>query len=127
MAKQIIQKLIDDLDGGDADETVRFGLDGVQYEIDLSAANAVKLRDTYASYTVRGTKVGRDGVVDVGRAVRGVGGVGGGRGHVAAGAAVDREQNKAIRAWAKKAGKGISDRGRIPVDIVEQYHATAGR
>ncbi|WP_348773850.1 Lsr2 family protein [Micromonospora sp. WMMD964] len=112
MAKQIIHKLVDDLDGGDADETVKFALDGVQYEIDLSKANAAKLRDAFASYVAAGTKVGRGGVVIGGRAARGRGG-----------ATVDREQNKAIREWAKKSGKDISDRGRIPQEIVDEYHA----
>ena len=115
MAKQIIHKLVDDLDGGDADETVKFALDGVQYEIDLSAPNAEKLRDVFATYMAHGTKVGRGGVVVGGRAARGRGG-----------AAADREQNKAIRAWAKKSGKDISDRGRIPQEIVDEYHAKAG-
>ncbi|WP_347404243.1 Lsr2 family protein [Micromonospora sp. WMMD1120] len=112
MAKQIIHKLVDDLDGGDADETVKFALDGVQYEIDLSSANAAKLRDAFASYVSAGTKVGRGGVVIGGRAARGRGG-----------ATADREQNKAIREWAKKAGKDISDRGRIPQEIVDEFHA----
>nr|WP_269458281.1 Lsr2 family protein [Micromonospora chokoriensis] len=112
VAKQIIHKLVDDLDGGDADETVKFALDGVQYEIDLSKANAAKLRDAFASYVGAGTKVGRGGVVIGGRAARGRGG-----------ATADREQNKAIREWAKKAGKDISDRGRIPQEIVDEYHA----
>ncbi|MFG1661336.1 Lsr2 family protein [Micromonospora chersina] len=122
MAKQIIHKLIDDLDGGDADETVRFGLDGVQYEIDLSAANAEKLREVFAPYTVHGTKVGRGGLASGGRVFRGAVGVAGGRAvHAGVGATADREQNKAIRAWAKKAGKDISDRGRIPQEIVDEY------
>ena len=116
MAKQIIHKLVDDLDGGDADETVKFALDGIQYEIDLSKKNAAKLRDAFAQYVERGTKVGRGGVVVGGRAARGRGG-----------AAADREQNKAIRAWAKREGKDISDRGRIPQEIVDEYHAKAGR
>ncbi|MGW0504063.1 histone-like nucleoid-structuring protein Lsr2 [Micromonospora sp. NPDC003241] len=116
MAKQIIQKLIDDLDGGDAEETVKFALDGVQYEIDLSSGNADKLRELFAPYVTHGTKVGRGGLVVGGRAARGHGTV-----------STDREQNKAIRAWAKKAGKDISDRGRIPQEIVDEYHAKAGR
>lgn len=116
MAKQIIHKLVDDLDGGDADETVKFSLDGIQYEIDLSKKNASKLRDAFAQYMAAGTKVGRGGVVVGGRAARGRGG-----------AAADREQNKAIRAWAKREGKEISDRGRIPQEIVDEYHAKAGR
>ena len=114
MAKQIIHKLVDDLDGGDAEETVKFALDGIQYEIDLSDKNAAKLRDVFASYVAHGAKVARGGVVVGGRADRGRG-----RG----GATADREQNKAIREWAKKAGKDISDRGRIPQEIVEEFHA----
>ena len=60
--------LVDDLDGGDADETVKFALDGVQYEIDLSKKNATKLRDAFAPYLGAATKVGRGGVVVGGRA-----------------------------------------------------------
>jgi hypothetical protein len=116
VAKQIIHKLVDDLDGGDAEETVKFAIDGIQYEIDLSKKNAGKLRDVFAPYVGAGQKVGRGGVVVGGRAARGRGG-----------AAADREQNKAIRTWAKRAGKDISDRGRIPAEIVEEYHANAGR
>jgi hypothetical protein len=112
VAKQIIHKLVDDLDGGDADETVKFALDGVQYEIDLSDANAKRLREAFASYVGAGAKVARGGVVVGGRAARGRGG-----------ATADREQNKAIRDWAKKAGKDISDRGRIPQEIVDEFHA----
>jgi hypothetical protein len=116
VAKQIIHKLVDDLDGGDADETVKFSLDGVQYEIDLSTKNATKLRELFAPYVAAGTRVGRGGVVVGGRAARGRGS-----------ATADREQNRAIRAWAKKEGKDISDRGRIPQEIVDEYHAKAGR
>jgi hypothetical protein len=116
MARQIIQRLIDDIDGGDADETVRFALDGVQYEIDLSKKNAAKMRNAIAPYMGAGAKVGRGGVVVGPRAARGRGS-----------ATTDREQNKAIRAWAKKAGRDISDRGRIPQEIVDEYHAKAGR
>ncbi len=112
MAKQIIHKLVDDLDGGDADETVKFALDGMQYEIDLSDKNATKLRDILAPYVGAGTRVARGGVVVGGRAARG-----------RSGATADREQNKAIREWAKKAGKEISDRGRIPQEIVDEFHA----
>ncbi|GLY25492.1 nucleoid-associated protein Lsr2 [Micromonospora echinospora] len=115
MAKQIIHKLVDDLDGGDADETVKFALDGVQYEIDLSNKNADKLRELFAPYVAAGSKVGRGGVVVGGRAARGRGG-----------ATADRAQNKAIRDWAKREGREISDRGRIPQEIVDEFHAKAG-
>ncbi len=116
MAKQIIHKLVDDLDGGDADETVKFALDGIQYEIDLSEKNAAKLRDLFAPYVASGNRVGRGAVVVGGRAARGRGG-----------ATADREQNKAIRAWAKKNNKEISERGRIPQKVVDEFHETAGR
>lgn len=126
MARQIIHRLIDDLDGGDADETVRFALDGVQYEIDLSTANADRLRSLFAPYTTKGAKVARGSVVG-GRSGRGMTGAEGratnGRGRVT----TDREQNQAIRDWAKRAGKDISDRGRIPQEVVTEYHAQAGR
>jgi hypothetical protein len=111
VAKQIIHKLVDDLDGGDADETIKFALDGIQYEIDLSEKNATKLRDVFAPYVGAGSRVARGGVVVGGRAARG------------RGATADREQNKAIREWAKKSGKDISDRGRIPQEIVDEFHA----
>ncbi|MFF3867066.1 Lsr2 family protein [Micromonospora sp. NPDC001898] len=126
MAKQTIHKLIDDLDGGDADETVKFALDGVQYEIDLSASNAEKLRNVLKPYTSHGSKVGRGGVA-VGVRVARTSATPAGSRRVGSGAAVNREQNKAIRDWAKRAGRSISDRGRIPQDVVDEYHQSAGR
>jgi hypothetical protein len=51
----------------------------------------------------------------------------GGRSAARGSAAADREQNKAIRSWAKRKGKNISGRGRIPQGIVDEYHAAAGR
>src|SRR5215471_10571646 len=115
VARREIVVLEDDLDGGKADETVRFGLDGIVYEIDLSKDNAAKLRDTFAPFITGARKAGRGGVVV------------GGRSAARGSAAADREQNKAIRAWAKRKGKNISGRGRIPQGIVDEYHAAAGR
>lgn len=112
MAKQTITKLIDDLDRGEAEETVRFGLDGVQYEIDLSAKNAAKLRDVLGPYVKAGSRAASR--VSVG-------------GRRRATAPTDRAQNKAIREWARSKRKKISDRGRIPEEIVAEYHASAGR
>lgn len=104
-------RLVDDLDGKAADQTVEFGIDGRSYEIDLSEVNAGKLRDALASY--------------VAAARRG----GGGRRRSAAGSvpvnrrqSVDREQNQAIREWARKRGMKVSDRGRIPAEVLEAYH-----
>jgi hypothetical protein len=58
MAKTVIVKLTDDIDGGDADETVRFSLDGRSYEIDLTAANAGRLRDALKPYMEKGRVAG---------------------------------------------------------------------
>ena len=62
MAKQVITLLTDDLDGSEADHTVEFGLDGVNYTIDLSEKNAGKLRKALERYIAAGTRVGRGGV-----------------------------------------------------------------
>lgn len=113
MAKQTITKLIDDLDHGEADETVKFGLDGVQYEIDLSSKHAAELREVLAPYVSAGSKAGR-APAPGGSRRRGT-------------QSMDREQNRAIREWARSKGKTISDRGRIPEEIVAEYHASAGR
>jgi len=50
MAQQVNIVLVDDIDGSAAEETVSFALDGKEYEIDLSAKNAAKLRDAFAPY-----------------------------------------------------------------------------
>lgn len=110
MAQKVQVILVDDLDGGTASETVSFALDGTAYEIDLSAKNAEKLRDAFAAYVGVARKAGRASA----RTARGS------RGGTAA---ADREQNQAIRAWAKKKGLNVSERGRIPAEIVEKYHA----
>jgi len=117
VAKRTVHVLIDDLDGGDADETITFGVDGMQYEIDLSKKNAAKMRDALASYIEAGTRIGRGGLGSARTAA--------GRGR--APATVDRDQNKAIREWAQGKGLEVSDRGRIKQDIVDRYHAEAGR
>lgn len=116
VARREIVVLEDDLEGGEAVETVKFGLDGVSYEIDLNAKNAKKLRDALAAFVAAARKAGRGGLTVGGRTARGRGG-----------AVSDREQNRAIREWAKKAGKKVSERGRIPQEIVDEYHAKAGR
>ncbi|MEV6631149.1 Lsr2 family protein [Actinoplanes sp. NPDC051470] len=111
MAKQVITLLTDDLDGGEADRTVEFGLDGVNYTIDLSEKNAGKLRKALDPYLNVATRVGRAGADSRAR-----------RGSASTGRA-SRDQNQAIREWATKNGYEVSERGRIPSSIVEAYHA----
>jgi hypothetical protein len=114
VAQKVTVSLIDDLDGDKADETVEFGLDGKSYEIDLSTGNADKLRDALASYVAAARRPG-------GR--RRSGGAAAATATVTARRpSVDREQNQAIRDWARKRGMKVSDRGRIPADVLEAYH-----
>ncbi len=107
MAQKTMVVLEDDIDGGGADETVRFSLDGVSYEIDLSDKNAAKLRDDFAKYTGQGRRLG-------GRSARGRGA--GNRG-------AGRNRSAQVREWARSQGLKVSDRGRIPADILNQYEA----
>jgi hypothetical protein len=118
MAKRTIHMLVDDLDGGDADETVTFALDGTQYQIDLSTKNATRLRDAVAKFVGAGTKVGRVAAAPT---------RGGGASATRGSARADRDQNRAIREWAQAKGIEMSDRGRIKQDIVDRYQAEAGR
>jgi hypothetical protein len=104
MAQKVQVILLDDLDGGSADETVGFALDGISYEIDLSAQNAAELRDAFARYVGSARKSG-------GRRTRSrVGAAGRGR-----------TDTGAIREWARSQGLKVSDRGRIPSDILAKY------
>jgi hypothetical protein len=113
MAKQVITLLTDDLDGGEADRTVEFGLDGVTYTIDLSDKNAGKLRKALDPYLGAATRVGRG--VDSRSVSR--------RNAAAPAGRVGREQNQAIREWAAKNGFEVSERGRIPSTIIEAFHS----
>lgn len=107
MAQKHIVQLIDDLDGDQAQETVTFSLDGTRYEIDLSADNAARLRDSLSVF-----------IANARRATRYTAGVPGrGRTHRA-----DREQTAAIREWARNNGHRIGDKGRIPTSVLEAYH-----
>ena len=102
MAQRTVIQLIDDLDGGQADQQVTFALDGVEYEIDLSEANAQKLRDLLAPYVAAGRRVG-------GRRKSG------GRRRVGGSSAGE------IRAWAAENGYNVSARGRVPAEVREAY------
>ncbi|QRZ61760.1 Lsr2 family protein [Rothia sp. ZJ932] len=110
MAQKVKIILEDDLDGGPADETVRFGLDGAQYEIDLSGANAARLRDAirpFAAKARRATTANRLG-----------------RPRSKASAGVNRNPEiSEIRQWAKENGYEVSDRGRIQQHIQDAYYA----
>ncbi|GAA3044746.1 Lsr2 family protein [Kitasatospora albolonga] len=110
MAQRVQVILEDDLDGGSADETVTFALDGVAYEIDLKSANADKLRGLLAPYVDKGRK-------QSGRLAGGRRSAGRSTGRPAAGA----PDTAKIRAWAKENGYEVNDRGRVPSNVREAY------
>ena len=111
VAQKVQVLLVDDLDGGEADETVTFALDGKTYEIDLTTANADKLRGLLDPYVKGGRRTG-------GRASGGRG-----KARAASGGSQDTAQ---IRAWAKENGYEVNDRGRDPASIREAYEKANG-
>ncbi len=107
MVQKVSIALEDDLDGGPAAETVRFGLGGAEYEIDLSKKNARAFRKGLSQFVEHARKAGR---AQSRRAV-----------HTSA----NRQRSGDIRAWAKSQGIKLSERGRIPATIVQQYEGAA--
>ncbi len=107
MAQKVSIALEDDLDGGPAAETVRFGLGGAEYEIDLSKKNARAFRKGLSQFVEHARKAGR---AQSRRAAR---------------TSASRQRSGDIRAWAKANGIALSERGRIPADVVQQYETAA--
>jgi hypothetical protein len=105
MATKIAVALEDDLEGGPADETVRFAIGGMEYEIDLSKKNATAFRKRLALFTEHARKAGP------------------GQRRRPARTSATRERSAGIRAWAKANGIPVSDRGRIPASVAAQYQA----
>ena len=108
MAQRIQTLLIDDLDGGEAAGTVRFGLDGTEYEIDLSAAHSDELRNALGLYLAHARRAG---------------GTARSTARTRRSPAVDTAK---VREWAKGQGIEVKDRGRVPADVLEQYKTAAG-
>jgi hypothetical protein len=104
MAQRVEVVLIDDIDGGHADETVTFALDGISYEIDLSEKNARKLRDALGGWTGHARRSG------------------GSRGRRRSAAApAKRADLSSVREWARANGHQVSDRGRISAEVQAAY------
>jgi hypothetical protein len=110
MAQKVQVILVDDVDGGEADETVSFALDGISYEIDVSAANAEAIREALSPWVEHARRVG-------GRAT--------GRGRSAAKSrpAAERVDMSDVRAWARDHGYQVSDRGRVSSEVRAAYEA----
>jgi hypothetical protein len=108
MAQRIQTLLIDDIDGGEAAGTVRFGLDGAEYEIDLSAAHSDELRKALEQYLAHARRTAGT-ARSAARSRRGS-------------PAVDTAK---VREWAKGQGIQVKGRGRVPADVVERYKTAA--
>jgi hypothetical protein len=110
MAQKIQTLFIDDIDGGAAEGTVRFALDGTDYEIDLSSEHSDELHTALRKYVEHARKVGgtarRPGARD--------------------GRRPSTVDTVAVRAWARENGHDIKDRGRVPADLVAKYQAATG-
>lgn len=111
MARRIVHQLVDDIDGtllevGEG-ETVHFSLGGVAYEIDLTSTHADELREALAPYIQAGRRSTAPGARSAAPRRR----------------SARSSDASAIRAWAKEQGREVSERGRIPADIVEAYNA----
>lgn len=121
MASKTFVELVDDITGEAAAESVRFGLDGIEYAIDLSEENAAELRERLAAFVesaqrVKGGKASKAPVARTGEK------------RSVARAPLGREQNQAIREWARAQGEKVNERGRIPAELVARFqeaHAVA--
>lgn len=102
MARTVITTFVDDLDGTDAAETVSFSLDGRHYEVDLSADNAARLRESLAGFVQAARRHAPQKRVQ---------------------RTIIQPQQRVIRDWANANGIEVNDRGRIPQNIVDQYTA----
>ena len=111
MAQRVEILLTDDLDGGQASQTVRFALDGRDLEIDLNDKNAAKLRKALEPYVASGRRLGaRTGTTR--------------RTAVSAGTSgITKDELANVRAWARSNGYEVSDRGRVKGEILNAYHA----
>jgi len=112
MAQKIQTLFIDDIDGGEAEGTVRFSLDGAEYEIDLSAKHNEELRSALGKYLEHARKTLPRGARQP--ATR------------STGRRPSSIDTVAVRAWARENGYDIKERGRIPSDLVAKYKAAAG-
>ncbi|EPD32346.1 Lsr2 family protein [Propionimicrobium lymphophilum] len=108
MARKTQVLLIDDLDGvTEADETVSFSLDGVNYEIDLVKENADRLREGLNEWVAKARRVG-------------------GRRSTGRRSVQDGPAASDIRKWATENGYDVSPRGRVPSEVREAYEKANG-
>jgi hypothetical protein len=112
MAQKVQTLFVDDLDGSEAEGTVRFGLDSAEYEIDLNAKHAQELRDALARYVTAGRRV-RASTRQPPRSARK--------------AQPNALNTTEVREWAKAQGIDVKDRGRIPAELVVKFKDATGQ
>ena len=119
MAQKTVVTLVDDLTGEESEDisTIEFALDGVSYEIDLDDKNSAALRDALANYVASARRTGgRRGAANGRKRSAGTP-------RATSPGGYDRETSKQIREWAKGEGFEVSDRGRVPNNVVEAWEA----
>lgn len=102
MAKEVITRLVDDLDGSDATQTIRYGFRGRSYEIDLSEKNAAAFEKVLAPYIEKSQRTDaprKDGAART----------------------LQKERNSRLRVWAESKGIAVASRGKIATSLIEQY------
>jgi hypothetical protein len=112
MAQKIQTLFIDDLDGSAAEGTVRFGLDGTEYEIDLNEEHAKALRDALVRYV---------------SAARRASGAARKSARTGSRAPANGLNTTEVREWAKAQGIDVKDRGRVPAELVVKFKAATGQ
>lgn len=117
MAQKVQVILVDDVDGGDAEETVSFALDGVSYEIDLNEENATRLREEMATWVGHARRVGGRSSARRSSRSRSASSTSSSSSSSSSG------DTAAIREWARENGYTVSDRGRISGEVMDAYNA----
>ena len=117
MAQRIEVHLVDDVDGTDASETITFGLDGRTYDIDLSDANAAKLRGALETWIAKARKTSRGSSKVAARSIAPA------APQRARASNAHQDHLAKVRAWAADNGYQVSARGRIPSRVVQAYEA----
>ncbi len=108
MAQHVNVVLVDDIDGSPADESVTFALDGISYEIDLTSANAERLRADLSEWLQAARRLS-------GARKRGS--------RSSTKQSTVGASNSTVREWARANGHQVSDRGRIRAEVVEAFNA----
>jgi uncharacterized membrane protein YgcG len=120
MAQKVQVILVDDVDGGEAAETVSFALDGVSYEIDVSEENAEALREALAPWVGHARRVGGRSGGGRARSTSSGGGSSRSRGSSSGGGG-GRHDLSDVRSWARENGYQVSDRGRVSSEVITAY------